>query len=122
MHKQKSQHDAYFISNTWGQLDLIIHPKIILYHLLTKEHLDLTNSNNLCICLCSLVELVVVVDVVGVVVVVFPTVLALFLDVSPDNPDVFPRVLALSDFSFRSPCLPFVVLPAFGRQPLDRFQ
>jgi hypothetical protein len=29
MHKQKSQHDAYFISNTSGQLDLIIPPKIV---------------------------------------------------------------------------------------------
>jgi hypothetical protein len=48
------------------------------------------------------VELVVVVEVVGVVVVVvFPTVLALFLDVSPDGPDVFPGVLVLSDFAFR---------------------
>jgi hypothetical protein len=36
MHKQKSQHDAYFISNTWGRLDLIIPPKIVSYHLLTK--------------------------------------------------------------------------------------
>jgi hypothetical protein len=45
------------------------------------------------------VELVVVAEVVGVVVlVVFPTVLALFLDVSPAGPDVFPGVLALSDF------------------------
>jgi hypothetical protein len=35
IHKQKSQHDAYFISNTWGQLDLIIPPKIVSYHLLT---------------------------------------------------------------------------------------
>jgi hypothetical protein len=47
------------------------------------------------------VELVVVVEVVGVVVVVFPTVLALFLNVSPVGPDVFPRVLALSDFAIR---------------------
>jgi hypothetical protein len=47
------------------------------------------------------VELVVVVEVVGVVVVVFPTVLALFLDVSPAGPAVFPGVLVLSDFSFR---------------------
>jgi hypothetical protein len=68
------------------------------------------------------VELVVVVEVVGVVVVVFPTVLALFLDVSPDGPDVFPCILVLSDFAFWSPCLSIVVLPAFGRQPLDRFQ
>jgi hypothetical protein len=67
------------------------------------------------------VELVVVVELVGVVV-VSPTVIALFLDVSPDGPDVFPRVLVLSDFAFRSPCLSIVVLPAFGRQPLDRFQ
>jgi hypothetical protein len=36
-----------------------------------------------------------------VVVVVFPTVLALFLDVYPAGPDVFPRVLVLSDFAFR---------------------
>jgi hypothetical protein len=47
------------------------------------------------------VELVVVVEVVGVVVVVFTTMLALFLDVSPAGPDVFPRVLVLSDFAFR---------------------
>jgi hypothetical protein len=45
------------------------------------------------------VELVVVVEVV--VVVVFPIVLALFLDVSPAGPDVFPRVLVLSDFAIR---------------------
>ena len=32
----KSQHDAYFISNTWGQLDLIIPPKIVSYQILTK--------------------------------------------------------------------------------------
>jgi hypothetical protein len=67
------------------------------------------------------VELVVV-EVVVVVVVVSPTVIALFLDVSPDGADVFPRVLVLSDFAFRSPCLPIVVLPSFGQQPLDRFQ
>jgi hypothetical protein len=36
-----------------------------------------------------LVELVVVVEIVGVVVVVFPVVLALFPDVSPAEPDVF---------------------------------
>jgi hypothetical protein len=48
-----------------------------------------------------LAELVVVVELVGVVVVVFSTVLALFLDVSPVGPDVFPAVLALSDFAFR---------------------
>jgi hypothetical protein len=35
------------------------------------------------------------------VVVVFPTVLALFLDVSPAGPDVFTRILVLSDFAFR---------------------
>jgi hypothetical protein len=45
------------------------------------------------------VELVVV-EVVGVV--VFPTVLALFLDVSPTGPDVFPGILVLSDFAFRN--------------------
>jgi hypothetical protein len=67
------------------------------------------------------VELVVV-EVVDVVVVVFPTVLALFLDVSPAGPDIFPRVLVLSDFAIRLPCLPFVVLPSFGWQPLGRFQ
>jgi hypothetical protein len=60
----------------------------------------------------------VVVEVVGVVV-VFPTVLTLFLNVSPAEPDVFPRILVLSDFAFRPPCLLIVVLPAFGRQPLD---
>jgi hypothetical protein len=49
---------------------------------------------------CILVELVVA-EVVVVAVVVFPTVLALFLDVSPVGPDVFPRVLVLSDFAFR---------------------
>ena len=62
----------------------------------------------------------VVVEIV--VVVVFPTVLALFLDVSPVGSGIFPRVLVLSDFAFRSPCLSIVVLPAFGWQPLDRFQ
>jgi hypothetical protein len=67
------------------------------------------------------VELVVV-EVVGVVVVVFSTVLALFLDVSLDGPDIFPHVLVLSDFAFRSPYLSIVVLPAFGWQPLDRFR
>jgi hypothetical protein len=36
-----------------------------------------------------------------VLVVVFPTVLALFLDVSPAGPNVFPRVLVLSDFTIR---------------------
>jgi hypothetical protein len=36
MHKQKSQHDALFISNTCGQLDLIIPPKTVSYQLLTK--------------------------------------------------------------------------------------
>jgi hypothetical protein len=39
--------------------------------------------------------------VVVVVVVVFPTVLVLFLDVSPAGPEVFPRVLLLSIFAFR---------------------
>ena len=57
-----------------------------------------------------------------VVVVVSPTVLALFLGVSPNGPDVFPRVLVLSDFASRSPGLLIVVLPVFGQQPLDRFQ
>jgi hypothetical protein len=61
------------------------------------------------------VELVVV-EVV--VVVVSPTALALFLG----GPDVFPRVLVLSDFASRSPGLLIVVLPVFGQQPLDRFQ
>jgi hypothetical protein len=46
------------------------------------------------------VELVVVVEVVGVIVVVFPTMLALFLDVSLAGPYVFPGVLVLSDFAF----------------------
>jgi hypothetical protein len=36
MHKQKSQHDALFISNTWGQLDLIILLEIVSYQPLTK--------------------------------------------------------------------------------------
>ena len=53
------------------------------------------------------------VEAVGVVV-VFSTVLASFLDASPVSPDAFPGILALSDFAFRSPCLSFVVLPAFG--------
>jgi hypothetical protein len=53
-----------------------------------------------------------------VVVVVSPTALALFLG----GPDVFPHVLVLSDFAFRSPCLSIVVLSAFRWQPLDRFQ
>jgi hypothetical protein len=61
------------------------------------------------------VELVVV-EVV--VVVVSPTALALFLG----GPDVFPRVLVLSDFASRSPGLLIVVLPVFGQQPLDRFE
>jgi hypothetical protein len=64
------------------------------------------------------VELVVVEEVVVVVVVVSPTALALFLG----GPDVFPRVLVLSDFASRSPGLLIVVLPVFGQQPLDRFQ
>jgi hypothetical protein len=42
-----------------------------------------------------------VVEVVVVVDVVFPTVLALFLDVSPVGRGIFPRVLVLSDFAFR---------------------
>jgi hypothetical protein len=46
------------------------------------------------------VELLVVVEVVGVVV-VFPTVLALFLDVSPAGPHVFPSILVLFDFAFQ---------------------
>jgi hypothetical protein len=36
MYKQKSQHDAQFISGTWDQIDLIIPAKIVSYHLLTK--------------------------------------------------------------------------------------
>jgi hypothetical protein len=75
------------------------------------------------------VDLVVMVEVVGVVVVVFQPVLASFIDASPVGPDAFPGVLALSDFAFRSPylsfvvaLLSFVVAPAFGRQPLDQFQ
>jgi hypothetical protein len=39
--------------------------------------------------------------VVVEVVVVFPIVLALFLDVSPAGPDIFPCVLVLSDFAVR---------------------
>jgi hypothetical protein len=46
------------------------------------------------------VELLVVVEVMGVVLVVFPTVLASFLDASPTGPHLFPGVLALSDFAF----------------------
>jgi hypothetical protein len=41
----------------------------------------------------------VVMEVVAVVFIIFPTVLALFLDVFPASPDVFPRVLVLSDFT-----------------------
>jgi hypothetical protein len=41
----------------------------------------------------------VVVEVV--VVVVSLTVLVLFLNVSPAGPDIFPRVLVLSDFAIR---------------------
>jgi hypothetical protein len=46
------------------------------------------------------VELVVVVEV-GVVVVVFPIVLASLLVASPAGPNIFPGILALSDFAFR---------------------
>jgi hypothetical protein len=67
------------------------------------------------------VELVVVVEVMAVVV-VSPTVLASFLDASLVVPGVFPGVLALFDFAFRSSCLSFVVVSAFGQQPLDRSQ
>jgi hypothetical protein len=66
------------------------------------------------------VELVVVEMVV--VVVVSPTVIALFLDVSPDGPDVFPRVLVLSGFAFRSPCLSIVVLPPSEQQPVGQLR
>jgi hypothetical protein len=66
---------------------------------LKAEHLR--TSPQQYIYLCILVELVVVVEVVDVVVVVFPTVPALFLDVSPVVPDVFSSVLVLSDFAFR---------------------
>jgi hypothetical protein len=59
------------------------------------------------------VELMVVVEVV-VVVVVFPTILASFLDASPTVPDTFLGISALSDFAFHSSCLSFVVVPAFG--------
>jgi hypothetical protein len=61
-------------------------------------------------------ELVVVVEVV--VVVVSPTVFALFLG----GPGVFPHVLVLSDFASRSPSLLIVVLLVFEQQSLDRFQ
>jgi hypothetical protein len=61
------------------------------------------------------VERVVVVEVV--VVAVSPTALALFLG----GPDVFPRVLVLSDFASQLPGLLIVVLPVFGQQSLDRF-
>jgi hypothetical protein len=64
------------------------------------------------------VELVVVVEIM-VVVVIFPTILASFLDASPVVPDTFPGILALSNFAFHSTCLSFVVVPAFGWQPLD---
>jgi hypothetical protein len=59
---------------------------------------------------------------VMVVVVVFPTILVLSLDASPAVPDASPGVLASSDFAFRSSCLPFVVVPAFRRQPQDLSQ
>jgi hypothetical protein len=36
MHEQRSQHDAEFISNIWGQIDLIIIPKIVKYEPLAK--------------------------------------------------------------------------------------
>jgi hypothetical protein len=65
------------------------------------------------------VELVVVEMVVALV---SPTVIALFLVVSPDEPDVFPRVLVLSGFAFWSSCLSIAVLPAFGLRSLARFQ
>jgi hypothetical protein len=45
------------------------------------------------------VELVVV-EVVDGVVVVFPTVLASFLDASAAGPNAFPGILALSHFAF----------------------
>jgi hypothetical protein len=41
------------------------------------------------------------VEVVGVVVVVFPTVLASFHDVSPADRDIFPGILVLSNFTFQ---------------------
>jgi hypothetical protein len=62
------------------------------------------------------------VEMVVALVVVSPTVIALFLDVSPDGPDVFPRVLVLSGFAFRSSCLSIAVLPAFGLRSLARCQ
>jgi hypothetical protein len=67
------------------------------------------------------VELLVVVEVV-VVIVVFPTVLVSSLDASPIVPDASSGVLASSDFAFRSLCLPFVVVSASERQPLDQSQ
>jgi hypothetical protein len=45
------------------------------------------------------VKLVVVLGFV--VVLIFPTVLALFLDVSLAGPGVFPRILVLSNFAVR---------------------
>ena len=44
--------------------------------------------------------MVVVVEVVGVDVVVFPTVLVSLLVASPTGPDAFPGILALSDLHF----------------------
>jgi hypothetical protein len=43
----------------------------------------------------------VVEEVVGVVVVVFPTMLISLLVASPTGPVAFPGILALSDFAFR---------------------
>jgi hypothetical protein len=43
----------------------------------------------------------VVVEVVGVFCVVFPSMLVLLLVISPAGPNVFPDVLVLSDFAFR---------------------
>jgi hypothetical protein len=66
------------------------------------------------------VELAVV-EVV-VVVAVFSGVLASSLDASPAVPNASPGVLASSDFAFCSSCLPFAVVFASERQPLDRSQ
>jgi hypothetical protein len=67
------------------------------------------------------VELLVVVEVV-VVVVVSPIGLVSSPDAFPACPDASPDVLASSEFSFHSSCLPSVVASASERQPLDLSQ
>jgi hypothetical protein len=59
------------------------------------------------------------VELVEVVVAVFPAVLASSLDASPAVFGASPGILASSDFAFRASCLPFAVSPTSVRQPLD---